>query len=166
MRAHLLVVVLMAGCFSAPSELDIPCDGDESCPTGFWCTDALGCASLQTSSPPELALVGVGDPPAASIEVPVGTFSFFDVVIRNAGGAEASGGQVVGTGPECLGLGLIVDIPYGFAPGAQLWEKGSVNPDQDCDSPARVTVDMSPWVHPDFAHDRTTVATFDVIIID
>ena len=145
-RLTILVALAFAGCLQGSPSGDIPCDGDESCPTGFWCGEVGSCSELTSSSPPVLELVGVAQsddgPFQSEISVPAGTVSGFELKLQNTGGSEAVYPSITLQGPDCLG----VDSAYFNAiiqPGEAGTADVEIDPDASCTGPASVEVTMA-----------------------
>lgn len=106
MRRAALGLVVLLGCYQ-DLPTDIPCDGDLSCPTDYWCTSAGTCSELSKSSPPELVLEGASasasGPFGASVTIPR-SGGQVALQVHNRGGAEAAYPDITLAGPACFDL--------------------------------------------------------------
>jgi hypothetical protein len=101
-----LAWLFLAGCFQEVAS-DIPCDGDQSCPTGYWCTWESVCQDLAKETPPELVLQGA----ATSAQGPFGSSvviprkgGVIALQIANHGGSDVPSAEVSLSGPACFDL--------------------------------------------------------------
>jgi hypothetical protein len=96
--------VVLCGCFQEIPD-DIPCAGDESCPTGYWCNAVGTCSDLGKVKPPELMLVGASNsqngPFGNSVVIPRGGGQVA-LQITNRGGSEAAYPDIALTAPACF----------------------------------------------------------------
>jgi hypothetical protein len=102
--AALALALAAAGC--AGDVMGIPCQSDQTCPTGYWCNASGTCTPDDVATPPLLQLDGVklrsSDPIASRVAVPSSGLSSFTVQIGNYGGSEADYPTVMLDGPACL----------------------------------------------------------------
>lgn len=119
-RLSLFLLVLGAGCFQGVPE-NIPCTGDDECPTGYYC-GGLWCSSLEKGSPEVLELGGVAlseaGPYGPSLVLPKNQYAQFRVQVKNTGGTDAYKVRLTHDAPACFGLETYSDASMVKAGGS------------------------------------------------
>jgi hypothetical protein len=106
MRALCAAVVAACATACLQDTPEVPCNGDETCPTGSWCGYTNTCFSLADSSPPQLVLDGVGFGEAGPFKDSIvirSAGSSFTMRVTNIGGAEAYPNITLAS-PPCFDL--------------------------------------------------------------
>jgi hypothetical protein len=104
MRRLVLLGVMFSGCYQEIPE-NIPCDGDLSCPSEFWCNSIGTCSPLGETTPAVLALEGVANsttgPFGQTVTIPRGGGTVA-LKLVNQGGAEAAYPDITVVAPACF----------------------------------------------------------------
>jgi hypothetical protein len=143
---RIALVLLLAAC-GDPER--IPCSGDDTCPTGWFCDNIGICQRMSaTSSPPDVVFDGVSNdqsgPFGGSLDFDTRTRGAFFMSMTNQGSEQADNVSVTFAGPSCLGLigpgsNLIGIIDGGMTDVEQV----DCLPSPTCASPATVMVTVS-----------------------
>lgn len=142
----LLLAALLSGCFQGVPD-DIPCDSDDTCPTGYFCGSLGTCRDLEVASPPELRVSGVSrtsnGPFGESVTLPSsGPFIAFYLAFENVGGSEANLSSIELSAPECFGLPASVQGRGSIAPGETDTVTVNYSPTPPCEA-ATAQVEVS-----------------------
>ena len=169
MKRAILAAALLSGCFQE-IPTDIPCSGDLTCPTGFWCGSTGTCQDESVTRPPELALAGVSDNTNGPFETVVtiprngGTVA---LRITNSGGAQAAYPDILLAGPACFDVdGDIASNLVGIIdPGQTVVARQTVvKPTAPCPS-ATVTVTLKLSEGPSSRRfERVWTGTFTAVL--
>jgi hypothetical protein len=142
MRA-LAIALLLAGCYQDTPE-DIPCDGDEFCPTDLYCDSIWTCRS---GTPPTVIVEGVSlsmsGPFAADVEIARGMPAQLHIRIANTGDAPTENLKLVATTPACLGQTDIDDRFLDINPDDAAVFDQTLSPMAGCASPQRINYEFS-----------------------
>lgn len=158
---------VLPACFSSVEGLEIPCTGDATCPTAFWCTNEAVCASTEDSGPPILAIAGASvdsGPVAAVVRVPSGDLSAVALAIRNIGGSPVVSGSVGATAEACLGFQVEAELPEPIEADGGISVIAAVSPTAECVGRRTVLIDLHADVPESFTEERSFTGQFDVMV--
>ena len=133
-----LVAAASGACYQDIPEQEIPCDGDDTCPTGMYCGFAFTC---NETLPAHLVVDGASlseDGPFGQVEVTRGNFARIHIQITNDGSAPTSGLTLVASTPACLNQTNIDDRFADINPDDSSVFYIDVNPMAACPSPQRI----------------------------
>jgi hypothetical protein len=102
MMRRFVVLAFLGACFQDVPQQTIPCDGDETCPTGMYCGFAYTC---DLTLPAHLVVDGASlsnNGPFGEVDVPRASSSRIYVKITNNGHAPTDNLTLVTTTPACL----------------------------------------------------------------
>lgn len=142
MRA-LAIAILLAGCYQDAPD-DIPCDGDETCPTDLYCDSIWTC---RAGTPPTLVVDGVSlsktGPFTPDIEIARGMPTVLHIRITNTGDAPTESLKLVATTPACLNQTAIDDRFLDINPDDNSVFDQTLSPTAGCASPQTVSYEFS-----------------------
>lgn len=137
-----LALALLGACFQDVPQETIPCDGDETCPTGMYCGFAYTC---NLTLPANLVVDGASlssNGPFGQVDVPRASSSRIHIQITNDGHAPAENLTLVTTTPACVNQTNIDDRFLDINPDDSAVFSLDVLPMASCASPQTIKLDF------------------------